>query len=328
MDQRIEEAIRAVLPSGVQVQTSTRDSNADLTINGVPIEAKWVGEGWLRDLRPVLASLHHPDIVIARRISPGAREALRDAEIGWVDETGAAEIAFKSIIVSRSGHPRKGLGKHARWTPAVLGVAEALLCGTRPTVAATTADTGLSTGSCTMALRVLADLGLLTANSKRGRNSGRRLVDPDRLLDAYAVAAASMVPGPSLRVGVVWRDAQSGLVEVGSAWDRAGVAWAATGTLAASVLAPLLTLVSGAEVYVDTRTIAGLEAIASEAGLRPIEGGRLVLAPFPTTTAQRLVVEEEGLRVAPWPRIYADVRMVGVRGEEAAEHLREVVRGG
>ncbi|MGD0836257.1 MAG: hypothetical protein ABSB49_06400, partial [Polyangia bacterium] len=28
-----------------------------------------------------------------------------------------------------------------------------------------------------------------------------------------------------------------------------------------------------------------------------------------------------------WPRVYADLRHTGVRGEEAAEHLREIVRG-
>ncbi len=28
----------------------------------------------------------------------------------------------------------------------------------------------------------------------------------------------------------------------------------------------------------------------------------------------------------PWPRAYADLRKVGVRGEEAAEHLKEVCR--
>jgi len=34
-----------------------------------------------------------------------------------------------------------------------------------------------------------------------------------------------------------------------------------------------------------------------------------------------------GIRVVPWPRVYADLRLVGVRGEDAAEHLREVMRG-
>lgn len=30
----------------------------------------------------------------------------------------------------------------------------------------------------------------------------------------------------------------------------------------------------------------------------------------------------------PWPRVYVDLPAEGVRGEEAAEHLREVMHGG
>ena len=37
--------------------------------------------------------------------------------------------------------------------------------------------------------------------------------------------------------------------------------------------------------------------------------------------------KKEGIHVAPWPRVYADLRLVGVRGEEAAEHLRDRMRG-
>jgi hypothetical protein len=93
------------------------------------------------------------------------------------------------------------------------------------------------------------------------------------------------------------------------------------------VLAPYLTLFSTAAVYVDADSVLGLEAAAQAAGLRPIEGGRVTLRPFPTVTTRRLAGEEGGLRVAPWPRVYADLRETGVRGEEAAEHLREVMRG-
>jgi hypothetical protein len=69
-------------------------------------------------------------------MSPGARESLSAAGVGWVDETGAAEIAVSGIVVSRSGHaaaPRRLAG----WTRGALAVAEAILCETAPTVAAT-----------------------------------------------------------------------------------------------------------------------------------------------------------------------------------------------
>ena len=131
------------------------------------------------------------------------------------------------------------------------------------------------------------------------------------------------MPRIALTVGVSWRDPIAGLAETGRKWDRAGISWAATGVVASSVLAPYLTTITTTEVYVEQATSAGLEWMAANVGLRPIEGGRLTLLPFPTVTARRLATEKDGLRLVPWPRAYADLRIIGVRGEEAAEHLRE-----
>lgn len=326
---RSEAAVAAVLPPSVRIRRGREDGHAiDLELNGQPITVEWLGEGGLRQARELLAGRkEHPDVAAARRMSPGARRALSAAGIGWVDETGAAEIALGSLIVSRSGRPIKVPRKPLRWSPSVLAVAEALLCGGRATVGATQETTGLSAGSATNALRTLTDLGLVSAEVRRGRNSARRIPDRDRLLDAYAAAAASMMSETALTIGVTWRDPAAALAETGGRWNDTGISWAATGTVAASVFAPYLTAVTTGEVYVDRKTIAGLEEVAAKAGLQPIEGGRLTLRPFPTVTARLLAVAKNGLSLAPWPRVYADLRVVGVRGEEAAEHLRNTIRG-
>ena len=326
---RSEAAVAAVLPPSVQIRRGREDGHViDLELNGKPITVEWMGEGGLRQARELLAGRKaRPDVAAARRMSPGAREALSAAGIGWVDETGAAEIALDSLIVSRSGHPIKVPRKPPRWTPAVLAVAEALLCGGRATVGAMQEATGLSAGSATNALRALTDLGLIDAEARRGRNSARRIPDRDRLLDAYAAAAATMMPETALTVGVTWREPAKALAETGQRWNDTGISWAATSTVAASVFAPYLTTVSTGEVYVDRKTIAGLEEVAAKAGLQPIEGGRLTLRPFPTVAVRVLAVVINDLSLAPWPRVYADLRVVGVRGEEAAEHLRDVIRG-
>ena len=326
---RSEAAVAAVLPPSVRIRRGRKDGHViDLELNGQPVTVEWLGEGGLRQARELLAGRkERPDVAAARHMSPGARKALSAAGIGWVDETGAAEITLESLIVSRSGNPVKVTRKPPRWTPAVLAIAEALLCGGRATVAAMQETTGLSAGSATNALRALTDLGLISAAARRGRNSARRIPDQDRLLDAYAAAAASMVPETALTVGVTWREPAAALAETGRRWNDTGISWAATGTVAASVFAPCLTTVSAAEVYVDRKTIAGLGEAAAKADLRPIEGGRLTLRPFPTVAARRLAVTKNGLSLAPWPRVYADLRVVGVRGEEAAEHLRDAIRG-
>ena len=325
---RAEEAVRAVLPRAAKVRMGGIDAGVDMFVNDHPFKIKWIGDGRLADAKRVLAARRgRPDVAVARRMSPGARETLAGAGIGWVDETGAAEIAAGTIVISRPGRPPKPGGPPKRWTRSVIAVGEALLCGTKATVAATEAATGLSNGSCTTALRVLTDIGLLEADAGRGRDSARRVADRDRLLDAYASAVEAAPASISLQVGVTWRDTIDGVVLTGAKWDKAKVVWASTGAVAATVIAPHLTTVNAADVYVDAETILGLEAAAAAAGLRPIEGGRLTLRPFPSVTVRRLATRVDGLRVAPWPRVFADVRIVGVRGEDAAEHLRELMHG-
>jgi hypothetical protein len=295
------------------------------SVNGRSLRVAWGGEGWTKDVQPLVARrVDRPDIVVARRMSPGARKVLEEAHIGWADEAGAAEIVVGTLVVSRTGQPEPPKDRSARWAPGVLAVAEALLCGVRPTVKATGEATGLSAGSCTHALQVLRDLDLVEADVARGPGSGRTVRDRRALLTAYATAAESLRPPTSLRVGVSWRDPIEELGRIGAVWERTSIPWAATGAAAAALLGPYQTSVTGADVYVGAETPVGLEEIARKAKLRPLDGGRLVLRPFPTVAVSRLVERVGDVVVAPWPRVYADLRPTGVRGEEAAEHLAEV----
>ena len=196
-----------------------------------------------------------------------------------------------------------------------------------PTVDAVVAATGLSTGSAVAALGSLTDLRLLVRNAHRGRDSARRLDDPDRLLDAYAAAAAERKRPPSIRVGVTWREVVDGTTTAGRAWAAAGIIWAATGIVASEAIAPYLTNVNTSHVYIAGRSLPDLAHAAEVAGLRPIEGGRLQLSVFPTTATSHLIERAGDMMVAPWPRVFADLRMSGVRGEDVAEHLREIRHG-
>ena len=325
---RGERALRAVFPPSVDVIEPASAQNVDLVVNGHAIEVKWVGQGHLGDVRAVLNDRSAQDVIlVARYMSPGARSALSAAGVNWVDESGAAEINIGTIVISRTGIPRKKDKTIKRWAPAVISVAEALLCGTHGTQSATQAATGLSAGSCANALRFLGEQELLESKAKRGPASARHVTKPRALLDAYAEAVAGQPPGIEIQVGVTWQDMLSGIAELGRRFDSDETGWAVTGTAAAAVIAPHLSSVARVTVYVDAQSMAELQAIAESAKLRPIQGGRLTLKSFPTGSVQRLSKDIDGVRIAPWPRVYADLRGEGVRGEEAAEHLFEVVHG-
>ena len=326
--ERVLSAFRAVLPAATRVKlVAAHGQRVELAIAGQRVRAQWLSTGLPGDVRERAAMRPRPDVAVARALSPGAKDALSRLRIGWIDETGAAELALKTIVVSRSGRPQPPAPRRTeQWTPALLAVAEALLCGVRPTVEATCEATELSGGACGNALRRLTDAGLLAARAARGRASARSIVDQRAFLAAYAAqAVARPHRTPPLVVGVTWRDMVHGLRDVGRSWTHQGIAWAATGPVAAAVMAPLLTNVGSATVYVDASTTAELVALAARSDLPPLDGGRLTLAPFPTTSTRLLARSAGSLRVAPWPRVYADLRVTGVRGEEAAEHLLEVV---
>ena len=139
-------------------------------------------------------------------------------------------------------------------------------------------------------------------------------------------AAAARLRSPlSIRVGTLWRDPAAGVVMTGRLWTAAGVRWSATGALTADVLAPLLTQVSPMEIYLEAHSLAELRAAALKVDLAESGGGRLLLRPFPSPAGASPSSEiDPGFWSVPWPRAFADLRDTGARGEDAADHLREV----
>ncbi|WP_420638012.1 hypothetical protein [Candidatus Poriferisocius sp.] len=90
-----------VLPRSVEFETTAGGETADeIVVAGQDFELHWIGEGTLGRVQELLGRRPpRSTIVVARHLSPGAREALSEAGIGWVDETGAAEIAAPGLIV-------------------------------------------------------------------------------------------------------------------------------------------------------------------------------------------------------------------------------------
>lgn len=326
-ERRLLSALQAVLPPQVSplAVVGSEGLAFHIRVGQHHLLAKWVGRASLRDVSEALSHRPRPDIVVGSAISVAARKEAARRGAGWVDESGAAEIVSGTILVARTGRAIIKAPAPARWTAVVASVAEALLCGVKPTTSATSEATGHSVSSTAYGLSVLADLGLISAGTPRGPRSGRQLANPSGLLAEYAEAAPLLRPRAELRCAVIWDEPARMLVHFAELMGEQETVWAATGSLASLVLAPYLDDVDEGEVYVDADAMPALVNIAREARLEPVAGGRLVLRPFPTRASRRLAVDVHGIKVAPWPRVYADLRLVGVGGEEAAEHLREMV---
>jgi MarR family len=323
---RVLAAFRAVLPSSAEVTATARDGRSlMLRVGDTPVRVRWLERGWPRQVREALDADPSTDVLAAPRMSAGARAAAEDTGVGWIDETGAGEFTVGSVVVAKSPPtPVQEREPPRSWTPATLGVVEALLTGTPATVTAVSDRTGLSEGTATRALAHLTKAGLLAADAARGRYSRRRVKDPVELLEAYADAAIALRPTIVLQAGLSARDLMGAMAAVGRRWNAMGQVWAATSTLAAAAQAAYLTEVSAIEVYVAGSAYSDLRIAARNAELTLIRGGRLALRPFPGPATERLRQHVAGeLYCVPWPRTYADLRVIGVRGEDAAEHLRE-----
>ena len=323
-------AFEALLPSSMLVKViDEQDGDVIVSVAGRRLRLRWVPVGWPRQVDRALQRKPRPDVIVAPQLSPGARVRASERKVGWADETGAAEIAHGTLLISRTGDPATPLDSRLGWRAATLAVCEVLLTGCPATVSAVSEATGLAASTAAGSLKFLDIQGLLGTDAARGRLSHRYVTDTNALLDAYGAAAARLRSPVSVRVGVLWRDPIKEVSEIGKSWEDANISWAVTSALSAAVLAPLLTEVTPIEVYVTGRTPGDLRRAADFAGLRVIDGGRLLLRPFPTP-ANGTVTEQvrPGLISVLWPRAYADLRTTGVRGEDAAEHLREEMTRG
>jgi hypothetical protein len=273
--------------------------------------------------------VHEPkvDVVIGRRLSEGARAKLADRRIGWVDETGQANINLRSGLVVVRELPSEGpavpIGDH--WTHSMLSAAEAIFAGVQPTVEAVEAATGMSRGAAAKALAAFESRGRLgRPGPKRGHGSGRRILDIEAFIDDYATAAA--VFRGRQRVRKLHRLMADPLhvleEEIGPALTSLGANWALTGVGASMLLAPYLTEIPVLELYIDPDNFDGPD-LARQLGSREVAKGHVIEVRSLPTPMSIQGPDINGVQVALPARVYADLNAAGGRFAEAGHHLRE-----
>lgn len=324
----------AVLPPRSSAQPDlvlqTRDGRS------VAIEVKWAGEGWPQDVRHAAGGVSDPwpanVVVLARELSPGAIEWLRERGANWADEAGQARIVGLAglVVIREPARPRapESTPRGFTWSPSAITVAEVLLSTADSRLQATqlAEQSGWSVPQVANVLTTFDTQGwTLKRGAARGPGAYRELVDPDAMLAAWSDA---VVRRPrAIRNAHRATSDVIGLLrdDLAPALDRT-VGWALSGWAALELAAPFATTTPTVHIYVAENDFAGaLSSAIADAGLREVEeGGRVIFWPAnPRVLA--LASQHAGIPLASPPRIYADLSSFGARGQDAADHVRQLL---
>ncbi len=306
----------------------------------------WAGEGYPRDVDAALSKAQGsawPMVVTARRLSPGAREKLDRDRVNWVDDAGDAHIEEPpAFMIFRQGMKQALARPPAdfRWTSSTGAVAETLLveCSRQqPTDGSETERMGFRVPRLTgIAEEVQWSLPQVSKSmqgfdrngwtsktgSERGPNAGRNLTDPGAMLSSWA-SWYKKRPLKHTGAHVSSRDPWDFITDhlnrvLG---DRQ---WAVSDWLALSQVSPFASDVPSLRCYLDPKDYDhSLFRIMSSLDLRPVTSGARVT--FVRAEKHVLTQSSQG---TPAPtvsaiRLYGDLLRHGVRGSDAAEHLRE-----
>ncbi len=337
----IEKRARMILASALEpatVETSPGDSGADFVVRtrdgrGVAIEVKWAGEGWPQDVRRAATAVGEqwPEnlVLLARHLSPGAIEWLRERRVNWADEAGQARIIGPGgLVVIReliSRPDSRGRPRSFSWSKSAIAVAETILAQEdHPLRVAELAQaSGWSTAQAAKVLKAFDDQGWTAKHGpSRGAGSYRGLVDGDGLLAAWSAAVADS--RDVTRIAHRATNDPMALLrrDLAPALDQA-VDWAVSGWAGLELVAPFASTTPNLHIYIaDTEFAAPLSEAIEEASLREVdEGGRVTFwaADARVFTSARRV---EQIPVVSAPRLFADLSSFPGRGGDAADHVK------
>ena len=302
----------------------------------------WAGEGYPADLEAVWDRVHDSTepgqpVLVAREFSGTSRQRLRERGLSWLDDSAARVMTPHGLVVLVDGGPAVHAPRTSsvfRWAEASGAVAEHLLvaCQGRssdvgelviPAVVDLAERLDVSGATISRALRGFDEKGWTAKRgAARGVGSRRVLVDPAGLLSSWA-AWHTRAPREVVSAHAVVRDPQAFTDELARSWR--GRWWALTGQLALEHRAPFATNPAVVDVYLETELLASpvrLQETLDLAGLRRVDAGARVRMIAAGPYLRRLTPGGvEPVEVSDI-RLYGDLLREGVRGEDAADHLR------
>jgi hypothetical protein len=269
-------------------------------------------------------------VLVGQRFSPGAVDQLSQRRANWLDESGAARIETDSgLLVVREPDQTAAEGgpRGFRWAASSLELAEWLLTDSpHETFNARefTDRSGWSYAQTTKVLRQFSAQGWVKkTGGSRGVGSGWQRGDAAGLLEAWTAYVAGHRPETVRAHRVLREPMQFARTELAQTLSSE-LQWAFSGWAGLELAAPFVTTVPAIQVAVDADALVDgrLRKAMRSLGLREVrEGARiefLALSKFSLSLAR----DFHGLPVVSPPRLYADLRALGGRGEEAADHVR------
>ncbi|MCY4631515.1 MAG: hypothetical protein OXE75_11635 [bacterium] len=267
-----------------------------------------------------------PTVVIAAEMTGGAREILDGAGIGSIDGLGNVRLALPGLLMRISGttRPRRPTAPTRLSGKSSLVVQAMLLDVERSWHVSTLAQRcGVSAGLAHRVLRRLEDEGVV-ATDGAGPRKARRLSNPAALLDLWAEEHRDR---PTRRPVFLLAQTTDQMIDrLCEGLETAAVDYALTGAAAAARIAPFLTSVPVAEVWLSS--MAATSEVCNELGATPVESGpNVVLLQERDDAPLAFRTRENGVWTANVFRLYVDTRRDTQRGREQSDHLRREVIG-
>lgn len=337
VENRWRDILAAATDATVVVSARDRGGEAQVRMRGgqaVTLRVRWAGEGWPQDVLRAIEGVPSPwpaDVVLlARRLSPGAVERLRELGANWADETGQAHIHGPGGLLVMRERPQARPAGRARspfaWSASAIDIAELMLARDDGPLRTTTLARE-SRWSLPQIANVLGSFDAQGWTIKRGPARGprahRELIDANAMLGSWSTAL-SETPRASRIAHRSTRDVIGLLAdELAPALDGE-TTWALSGWAGLELAAAFATTTPSLHVYIAEQDFAGpLSSAMQAAGLREVEqGGRVTFWPAGPDLLARSATRE-GMPVVSGPRLYADLISFGARGLDAAAHVKE-----
>lgn len=285
--------------------------------------------GYPRDVREAIWKLAplkqqgiHP-IFVAPTVSPGARELLRAEGLSYADSGGSLclQLPWVYLYVDHPAPPSESRKARTLFRGNRAQVLHLLLA--EPQRAwhvkdmAQSAQVGLSTAH--EVFRTLEDEGYVERQG-RGPEVTRRVVEPGRLLDAWA--EAHTLREYKAYGYYAWTQSLPRLrSRICLTMEEIGITYALTLASGAELTAPFMTQVETLSILVPNET--PLDSLTERLDLKPVDAGAniniLVTAGRAPLLCRRQI---ESVWVASDIQLYLDLNALPARGKEQAQHLR------